>query len=80
MGEPTPGVRRAAERIADCLPDAGDWTREELVAEIMVIVTEDSGLAELVEAAEELLDEEQINIDAKLLDRFRAALAKARGD
>jgi len=46
----------------------------------MVIVTEDSGLAELVEAAEELLDEEQINIDAKLLDRFRAALAKARGD
>ena len=46
----------------------------------MVVVTEDSGLAELVEAAEMLVDEESANLDPQLLDRFRAALAKARGD
>lgn len=76
----TAGAERAARRISACFP--GPKPSDDLIAEFVETINDETGHAELLEALERLVDEcgnaGRAGRDAACVEA-RAAIARARG-
>jgi hypothetical protein len=75
----TKGAERAARRISACFP--GPKPSDDLVAEFVETINDETGHAELLDALEELLADKYLAdpINADRMAHARAAVARAKG-